>query len=89
MKRDLTEGGIRVPTIAWWPGKIKANTTNDHQWYFGDFMKTFAELAETPAPEDIDSDSFVSTLTGHPPEKNGPAIAAYTGSFMRGVRPKR
>jgi arylsulfatase A-like enzyme len=69
MKRDLTEGGIRVPTIAWWPGKIKANTTNDHQWYFGDFMKTFAELAETPAPEDIDSDSFVSTLTGHPPEK--------------------
>ena len=69
IKRDLTEGGIRVPTIAWWPGKIKANTTNDHQWYFGDFMKTFAELAETPAPEDIDSDSFVSTLTGNPPEK--------------------
>ncbi len=32
-------------------------------------MKTFAELAETPAPEDIDSDSFVSTLTGNPPEK--------------------
>ena len=69
MKRDLTEGGIRVPTIAWWPGKIKANTTNDHQWYFGDFMKTFAELAETKAPEDIDSDSFFSTLKGDPPEK--------------------
>ncbi len=69
MKRDLTEGGIRVPTIAWWPGKIKANTTNDHQWYFGDFMKTFAELAGTKAPEDIDSDSFLSTLQGNPPKK--------------------
>ena len=69
MKRDLTEGGIRVPTIAWWPGKIKANTTNDHQWYFGDFMKTFAELAGTKAPEDIDSESFLSTLQGNPPKK--------------------
>jgi arylsulfatase A-like enzyme len=69
IKRDLTEGGIRVPTIAWWPGTIKAGTTNDHQWYFGDFMATFAELARTEAPEDIDSDSFLSTLQGNPPKK--------------------
>ena len=69
IKRDLTEGGIRVPAIAWWPGTIKAGTTNDHQWYFGDFMATFAELAKTKAPEDIDSDSFLSTLQGNPPEK--------------------
>ena len=69
MKRDLTEGGIRVPTIAWWPGKIKANTSNNHLWYFGDFMATFAELARTDAPADIDSDSFLSTLLGNPPEK--------------------
>ena len=69
IKRDLTEGGIRVPTIAWWPGTIKAGTTNDHQWYFGDFMATFAELAKIKAPEDIDSDSFLSTLEGNPSEK--------------------
>ncbi len=69
IKRDLTEGGIRVPAIAWWPGTIKTGTTNDHQWYFGDFMATFAELAKTKAPEDIDSDSFLSTLQGTPPEK--------------------
>jgi len=69
IKRDLTEGGIRVPAIAWWPGTIKTGTANDHQWYFGDFMATFAELAKTKTPEDIDSDSFLSTLKGNPPEK--------------------
>jgi arylsulfatase A-like enzyme len=69
IKRDLYEGGIRVPTIAWWPETIKAGTTDNHQWYFGDVMASAAELAGTPAPEDINSDSFVPTLRGKPPEK--------------------
>ena len=68
IKRDLAEGGIRVPTIAWWPGSVKAGTADDHPWYFGDCMATFAELAATKAPDDIDSDSFLPTLQGNPPE---------------------
>lgn len=69
IKRDLNEGGIRVPTIAWWPGTIKSNSINDQQWYFGDFMSTFAEVAKIKAPENIDSDSFLSTLKGSPQNK--------------------
>ena len=69
IKRDLYEGGIRVPTIAWWPDTIKPGTTNKNQWYFGDLMATAAELAETTVPKDLDSDSFLQTLKGNPPEK--------------------
>ena len=69
IKRNLTEGGIRVPTIAWWPGTIESGTSNKHQWYFGDLMATAAELSGQEIPEDLDSDSFVQTLKGNPPEK--------------------
>jgi len=69
IKRDLTEGGIRVPTIAWWPGTVKPDTEDDAHWYFGDVMATVAELAGVEAPEDIDSDSFVGPLRGTPREK--------------------
>jgi len=69
IKRDLYEGGIRVPTIAWWPGTIQPGSADDHQWYFGDVMASAAELAEIDAPKGIDSDSFVQTLKGTPPEK--------------------
>lgn len=64
IKRDLTEGGIRVPTIAWWPGTIEPGSENVRQWYFGDLLATFAELAGTEVPEGLDSDSFVTALKG-------------------------
>lgn len=63
-KRSMTDGGIRVPMIAWWPGTIKAGQTSNHVGYFGDFMATAAELAGTTAPSDLDSISFVPTLVG-------------------------
>ena len=44
-KRSTTEGGIRVPFIAWWPGQIEAGTVNDHQLAFYDLMPTFCEVA--------------------------------------------
>ncbi|MDP7654722.1 MAG: sulfatase-like hydrolase/transferase, partial [Roseibacillus sp.] len=68
-KRDLTEGGIRVPTIAWWPGTIAPGTEDDAHWYFGDLMATAAELAGVEPPGDIDSDSFAGSLRGQPREK--------------------
>ncbi len=61
IKRSLTDGGIRVPFIAWWPGKIRpAETTQTG--YFGDFMATAAELSDAPLPADRDSISLVPTL---------------------------
>ena len=64
MKRDLYEGGIRVPTIAWWPGTVAAGTESNHVGYFGDLMATAAELTSQPAPEGLDSISFAPTLMG-------------------------
>ena len=64
MKRALYEGGIRVPTIAWWPDTISAGTTTDHVSYFGDWISTAAELANVDSPSGTDSISFVPTLIG-------------------------
>ncbi len=61
-KRDLYEGGIREPMIAWWPGKIEAGTKTDHISAFWDVMPTVAELAGIKAPENIDGISFLPTL---------------------------
>ena len=63
-KRDLTDGGIRVPFIAWWPGKIKAASESTHVGYAGDFMATAAELAKAKLPRNTDSISFLPTLLG-------------------------
>lgn len=64
VKRDLYEGGIRVPTIAWWPGTVADGSESDHISAFEDMMPTFAELAGTAAPPNIDGISMVPILTG-------------------------
>jgi len=64
MKRDLYEGGIRVPMIVRWPGTTPAGKTTDHVSYFGDLMATAAELACVDPPKDTDSISFVPTIRG-------------------------
>lgn len=66
IKRSLTDGGIRVPMIAWWPGTIAPGGVTHHPAYFGDWMATAAELAGAPLPPDRDSISFVPTLKGRP-----------------------
>ncbi len=65
-KRDETDGGIRVPFIARWPGKIKPASVSAHVGYFGDVLSTFMELISEPAPAGLDSLSFLPTLLGHP-----------------------
>lgn len=65
IKRALTEGGIRVPAIAWWPQTVAAGTTSDHVGYFGDWMATAAELAGVEYPSDTQSISFAPTLRGN------------------------
>ncbi|MGI9456400.1 MAG: sulfatase-like hydrolase/transferase, partial [Aeoliella sp.] len=63
-KRDLYEGGIRVPTIAWWPGKIAAGGQTNHVSAFWDFLPTACELAGAVTPEKIDGISYAPTLLG-------------------------
>ena len=63
IKRDLYEGGIRVPTIAWGPGRVAVGTS-DYIGYFGDFMATAAELAGVAPPDRIDSINLVPVLRG-------------------------
>src|ERR1039457_6367294 len=46
IKRDLYEGGIRVPLIVRWPGKIKEGTVSDRIGAFWDFLPTAAETAQ-------------------------------------------
>lgn len=65
IKRSLTDGGIRVPMIAWWPGKIAAGKESPHVGYFGDWMATAAELSGSSTPTGCDSVSFASTLFGN------------------------
>jgi arylsulfatase A-like enzyme len=64
IKRSLTDGGIRVPAIAWWPGHVKPGSVSDHVAYFGDWMATAAELAGAVVPAGCDSLSFAPTLLG-------------------------
>lgn len=62
-KRDLYEGGIRVPLIVRHPGVIRPNRITDHVGYFADFLATAADLAQIEA-SDMDGISFLPALTG-------------------------
>lgn len=63
IKRDLYEGGIRVPFIAHWPGKIQPGVS-DQPLAFWDLLPTLAEIAGQPAPAGIDGVSILPTLLG-------------------------
>lgn len=63
-KRDLYEGGIRTPFLAYWPGTIAAGSTSDHISAFWDLLPTLADLADAPIPEGTDGISMVPTLLG-------------------------
>jgi arylsulfatase A-like enzyme len=68
-KRALYEGGIRVPMIARWPGRIKAGSLSHHISAFWDFLPTCCELVGIKAPEGIDGVSMLPTLLGRPAEQ--------------------
>jgi arylsulfatase A-like enzyme len=63
-KRDMYEGGIRVPMIARWPGKIAAGAVSDVPWYFADMLPTAADLAGATPPKNIDGVSVAPVLLG-------------------------
>lgn len=64
IKRDVYEGGIRVPMIVRWPAKISPGRVSDFPWALWDFLPTAADIAMTKAPEGIDGISIYPLLTG-------------------------
>jgi len=64
-KRDLTEGGIRVPFLARWPNHIPPNQTTHHVASLADILATAAALAGFDPPAGLDSISLVPVLTGN------------------------
>jgi arylsulfatase A-like enzyme len=63
------EGGIRVPMVARWPGKIPAGTVSAHVSAFDDYMPTFAEVAGVERPAGIDGVSMLPALQGRASEQ--------------------
>lgn len=63
-KRDLYEGGIRIPFITSWPAEIKPGQTSDHPSAFWDFLPTVCEISGRPVPESIQGISYAPTLLG-------------------------
>jgi arylsulfatase A-like enzyme len=64
IKRDLYEGGIRVPMIVSWPGRIRAGVVSNFPWAFWDFLPTAAALAGIKPPEGLNGHSILPTLLG-------------------------
>ncbi|MCW9712733.1 sulfatase-like hydrolase/transferase [Aliifodinibius salicampi] len=77
IKRDTWEGGIRVPTIAWWPGRVSEGSMNDSPSGFHDWLPTFVEMAGLPAPARTDGVSLLPVLTGENNQHSGEVYVEY------------
>jgi arylsulfatase A-like enzyme len=64
IKRDLYEGGIRVPMLVRAPGKVPAGRVSDQQWAFWDILPTFTDITHSHTLAGIDGVSFKQSLTG-------------------------
>jgi arylsulfatase A len=69
LKFSLYEGGIRVPCLVRWPGRVPAGTSSDRVSDFTDLLPTFAELIRQPAPAGLDGVSILPTLLGRPQDQ--------------------
>jgi arylsulfatase A-like enzyme len=65
IKRDLYEGGIRVPMVVRWPERIRAGTTSSEPLAFWDVLPTLAQIANVESPAKLDGISFLPTLLGN------------------------
>jgi len=73
-KRDLYEGGIRVPFVVRWPGQVRKGAVNNQPIAFWDLLPTFTELAGVTPPARIDGLSIVPTLTGKGKQQQHPYL---------------
>ena len=65
IKRQLHEGGMRVPMIAYWPDRIRKGRSSDHPGASWDLLPTFASMLAAKAPAGIDGISLLPLLTGN------------------------
>jgi arylsulfatase A len=77
IKRDLYEGGIRVPMIARWVGAIPAGRVSGHPWAHWDILPTLAELAGARVPDALDGISMTRALRG----ESQPTHGAFSWEF--------
>lgn len=85
-KRDLYEGGIRVPLIVRWPGRIQPGVT-DHVCAFWDALPTLADLTGHSVPDHVDGISFAPTLLGGKQRKHDHLYWEFhEGGFAQAVR---
>ncbi len=84
IKRDVFEGGIRVPTLAHWTGRIPPGTADDTPSQFHDWMATLADAAGVPVPSRSDGVSLLPTLGGGPTR---PASTVYVEYEQNGRMP--
>ena len=82
-KGMMYEGGLRVPMIVRWPGKVAAGAISDHVWYFADVLPTLAELAGVEPPAPVDGVSVAPTLLGQPGQKSREYLYWERSSFDR------
>jgi len=87
-KRSMHEGGIRVPLIARYPGKIAPETVSDHPSAFWDFLPTACEIAGVDASDREDGISYLPTLLGKPSQERHEYLywASQEGATSVGVR---
>ncbi len=87
-KGSTFEGGIRVPCIARWPGKIPAGRDDRRMWSAMDFLPTFARLASAPLPAGVklDGRDASATLFGNAAPDEPPALFDYFGVQLQAVR---
>jgi arylsulfatase A-like enzyme len=87
-KAGTYEGGIRVPTLAWWPGSIAPGTTSDAIAGNYDLLPTFVALAGGTVPKNrkIDGCDLSGLLLGHTKESPHEALYFFSGSELHAVR---
>jgi arylsulfatase A-like enzyme len=74
IKRDLYEGGIRVPLIVRWPNHTPRAAVSDQVGAFWDFLPTFTELTGAPTPANLDGQSLLDSFDGTPSDSADRAL---------------
>lgn len=78
IKRDVWEGGLRMPTLVSWPAKIKPGKTIHTPSMLSDWMSTFAAAAYIPTPARLDGVSLLPSLTGKGRQEQAQVYVEYT-----------